>query len=172
MAVIVITGVPGTGKTTIAKILSKKIGAIYINLTGYAMKKRYVLYYDNALQTYIVDEDEVIKDITEYIKKNPGNYIIESTFAHLLPKDVVDIYVVLKTDPNELYKRLKERDYPYHKIFENIWAMNLEVIEDELEYEKKQYYIFDTTSKDPNEVVESIIDIINIVTKKRKNSRN
>jgi len=160
MVVIVITGVPGTGKSTLAKELSKYINAKVINIGEYAKKKRYVLEYDEAFQTYIVDEEKTIKDLVRYIKENPGNYIIEGTFSHLLPKEIVDLYIVLKADPNLLYKRLSQRKYPYHKIFENIWAQNLEIIEDELESENKKYIVIDTTNRSLKEIVEEIMKIL------------
>ena len=160
MVVIVITGVPGTGKSTLAKELSKYINAKVINIGEYAKKKRYVLEYDEAFQTYIVDEEKTIKDLVKYIKENPGNYIIEGTFSHLLPKEIVDLYIVLKADPNLLYKRLSQRKYPYHKIFENIWAQNLEIIEDELESENKKYIVIDTTNRSLKEIVEEIMKIL------------
>lgn len=160
MVVIVITGVPGTGKSTLAKELSKYINAKVINIGEYAKKKGYVLEYDEAFQTYIVDEEKTIKDLVRYIKENPGNYIIEGTFSHLLPKEIVDLYIVLKADPNLLYKRLSQRKYPYHKIFENIWAQNLEIIEDELESENKKYIVIDTTNRSLKEIVEEIMKIL------------
>lgn len=160
MVVIVITGVPGTGKSTLAKELSKYINAKVINIGEYAKKKGYVLEYDEAFQTYIVDEEKTIKDLVKYIKENPGNYIIEGTFSHLLPKEIVDLYIVLKADPNLLYKRLSQRKYPYHKIFENIWAQNLEIIEDELESENKKYIVIDTTNRSLKEIVEEIMKIL------------
>ncbi|MEM1688009.1 MAG: adenylate kinase family protein [Nanopusillaceae archaeon] len=156
--IICITGVAGVGKTTIAKKLAERINAEYINLLDFAKEKKLIVSYDEALQTYIVDEDKLIEEIKKYLK-NEKNYVIDGNFSHLIPSD---IYIVIRTDPNILYSRLLQRGYSYNKIFENIWAMNLEVIEEEIENMGKEYYVFNNnTENDIEIIVNSIIEIIN-----------
>jgi adenylate kinase len=161
MVVIVITGVPGSGKTTLAKELSKRLKARVINILDFAKSQNLHLEYDEAYQTFVVDENVLIRKLSEHIKNSEDNVIVEGTFAHLLPKELVDLFILLKADPNDLYKRLSQRKYPYHKIFENIWAQNLEVIESELEEESKPYITFDTSKETPEEIANKIIRYIN-----------
>lgn len=157
--IIAITGVAGVGKTTIGKKLSEILNFEYINLTEFAIKNNLIEEYDEAYQSYIVDEEKVIKALQEYIKNNSNkSFIIEGNFSHLID---ADLYIVIKTDPNILLKRLEERGYPYHKIFENLWAMNLEVIEDELESFRKNYYVFyNNDEKDIEEIIKKILEIL------------
>jgi adenylate kinase len=159
--IICITGVPGVGKSTIAKKLAEQIGAVLIDIYDFAIKSNLYEEYDEAEQTYIIDENKLFQEIDNYIKKLNSKYIIiEGNFAHLYDK--CDLYIVIKSDPNILYERLsKERNYPYNKIFTNIWAMNLEVIEDELEEMKKDYYVFyNNKESDINNIIMEIKRLI------------
>ena len=157
--IICITGVPGVGKSNVAKKLAEQINAILIDIYDFAIKNNLYEEYDEAEQTYMVDENKLFQEIDNYIKNLNNKYIIiEGNFAHLYHKG--DLYIVIKTDPNILYERLsKERNYSYNKIFTNIWAMNLEVIEDELEEMKKEYYVFYNNKES---------DINNIITEIRR----
>jgi len=158
--IICITGVAGVGKTTIAKKLAEKLNAIYINILDFAKEKGLIEYYDEVNQTYIIDENKLIVEILKTIIDSNKIYIIDGNFSHLIP---ADLYVVIRTDPNILYKRLLERNYPYHKIFENIWAMNLEVIEDELDSMNRRYYVFyNNYEEDIEKIVENILNIIKL----------
>ena len=162
--IICITGIPGSGKSTISRELAKRINAELIDLSKFAEENKLYEEYDEAYQTYIVDEEKLFQKLDEYISNINKDIIIDGNFSHLYKK--CDICIVIKADPNIIYKRLMERNYPYHKIFENIWAMNLEVIEDEIESENKEYYIFyNNNEEDINKIVE---EIIKIIEKKRR----
>jgi len=159
--IICITGVPGVGKSTIAKRLAREINAVLIDIYDFAIKNNLYEEYDEVEQTYIVDEDKLFQEIDNYIRNlNSKHIIIEGNFSHLYDKG--DLYIVIKTDPNILYDRLsKERNYSYNKIFTNIWAMNLEVIEDELEEMKKEYYVFYNNKEDDiNDIIGEIKRLI------------
>ncbi len=57
--VILITGTPWTGKTTIAKQLATKLNAEYINLTEYAKTHNLTLGEDKERKTTIIDEEKM-----------------------------------------------------------------------------------------------------------------
>ncbi|MGC9079771.1 MAG: adenylate kinase family protein [Nanopusillaceae archaeon] len=156
--IICITGIPGSGKSTIAKKLAEKIKYHLIDIGEFVIKNKLYEEYDEALQTYIVDEEKLFKVLDEYIK-DKENVIIDGNFSHLYPK--CDICIIIKADPNIIYERLKSRGYSYNKIFENIWAMNLEVIEDEIEEMGKKYFVFyNNKEEDIDNIVEEIVKII------------
>ena len=106
-----LTGTPGTGKTSISKLLDLKIIALFD-------------YYKDASEgktesgEWIIDIDKIKKNIiiTE-------DTILEGHFAHEF--DNIDQIIVLRCDPKVLVKRLKERGYSKGKIRENFTSFDL-----------------------------------------------
>ena len=147
---IAITGVPGTGKTTIARLLAKKLGFKYIDLNKLLVEK-FKPKYNDFYDSYEVD-DEMLKEVSRYL---PDNAIIDSHLSHLL--DNIDFIILLKTDPNVLKERLEKRGYSFRKIFENIWAQNMGIIDSEL---SGKYVTIDTTNRSPEEIVEEIVSTL------------
>ena len=163
--IIAVTGVPGTGKTTVAKLLSKKMGFSYVDLNKLAQDKNLYAGYDKKRKCKIVD----IKKIDNEIKKK-DNLVIDSHYSHLLSIDKV---ILLKLNTKELRKRLEKRKYPESKIMENLQSEIMEVIASEIEEknkektkakkfkadnkEKKTVIQIDTTNKKPEQIVKEIM---------------
>ncbi len=125
MKVIAISGTPGTGKTTLAKLMQKKPGYQRLDLhehykeisTGYNRKKRC---YDIDLKKF----EKLVKDEMKIAKKEKGRgLIIDSHISHLLPPRLVDLCIILTCpDLKKLERRLKRREYSKQKIKENLDA--------------------------------------------------
>ncbi len=61
--VILITGTPCIGKTTIAQQLASKLDALYINLTEYAEKHHLIAGKDEKRKTHIINEEKMREKI-------------------------------------------------------------------------------------------------------------
>ena len=123
--IIAVTGTPGCGKTTLSKLLTKELRYEYLDVNT-LIKDKNLENYDDQDQTNDVDIDILNTELTAIIKSSK-NLIIDSHLSHHLPKHVVDICIVMIcSDKKELERRLKERDYPPHKVADNIEAENFE----------------------------------------------
>jgi len=103
-----LTGTPGTGKTSISKLLDQKI----IALSDY--------YKDSSegkteSGEWIIDIDKIKKNV--FITEDS---ILEGHFAHEF--DNIDEIIVLRCDPKVLVERLNKRGYSKEKIRENLEA--------------------------------------------------
>lgn len=150
--IILITGTPGTGKTAVAKILSKKIDAKLIQIG--AIEGIYIGV-DEERGSKIVDMEKLSNKIGDMIV---GDMVIEGHLSHLLPFG--DIVIVLRSDPMELKKRLESKGFDEKKVQENLEAEALDVCLIESLERHENVYEIDTTKRKTDEVVDTIIDIV------------
>jgi adenylate kinase len=158
--IVAITGTPGTGKTEVAKALSKKLGWKYFSLNAIAEAGNLYEGYDKERDCTIVDIKRLRGEVNVLAAEN-RNIIIEAHYAHDMPADVV---IVLRTEPSVLRKRMAGKGFHEEKIAENVEAEMMEVIKDEADEKHKNVYEIDTTRKTAEEAAKEIKRIISSQT--------
>jgi adenylate kinase len=160
--VIVLSGTPGTGKTTIALELKKLYSAFVINLTDFAINNDLILEYDAQRQTKIVDIDDLVPKLEESIKAQKGNIIVEGHFADIVPESLTSIFLILRTNPHILEKRLKKKQFNKLKIQENLQSEILGVCTSAaLEaHTRSKIYEIDTSTLSVNKTLQQIQNLI------------
>lgn len=161
MKIIGVSGVPGTGKTLLARALSDYLEIPAINLSEYAINSMLVVGYDSSIQSYIVDEEKLRQSILElYLSRGP--MIIDSHYVEILPREILEIVFVLRRAPDELIDVLLSRGWSGRKIAENVEAELLSIctinaveeLGDDLVIE------IDVTGRSVDDVAREAIDIL------------
>jgi adenylate kinase len=154
--ILAISGVPGTGKTTLSKKLSEKLGWPLISANGIVKKKK--LYSGKEKGSFVVNMKKLAREIS-YGLKGKKNAILE---GHLLCdlKFNADAIVILRTNPTALEKRLKARGYPKGKVDENILSEALDYCTLNAEENFHEVYEIDTTKSKAQSMrqLQSIVD--------------
>lgn len=144
--ILLLTGTPGTGKTSVAAELE---GFETVDLKQYAR--------ENGLGTmedeFVVSVSSVNELLQEKLEER--NYVLEGHFAHRLEGDVC---VVLRCHPDELQKRLDPREYPDEKVRENLEAEATDIILQEAVEMHKKVIEIDTTGRDSQDVANELRD--------------
>lgn len=157
--VILITGTPGVGKTSIGNIL-KDQGYFVLNLNNFIVKNGLYFGYDYSRESVIIDEEK-LKDSLQNELLNYSDYIfVEGHTAELVPDEFVHSVFVLRCNPGILRQRLQSsRDYSTEKIEENIQAEIMEecLLSVKNEYSLKPIYELDTSTKSPEILSKKII---------------
>jgi len=127
--VILITGTPCTGKTSISHQLATTLDALYLNLTDLAKHENLTLGKDKKRNSIIVDEQRMQRRINQIIKKShKENIIIDGHYAAtVVPKKLITRIFVLRRDPIELCRLMKRSGFSDHKLFENLASEILDV---------------------------------------------
>lgn len=161
---IALTGTPGVGKSTVARILRKK-GYKVVALNRVIVKRKLVKGFDEKRKSWIVNLKKVERYLKELANKNKNKIIvIDSHISHLLN---VDFAIVLRCSPKELEKRLKKKRWPEQKIRENVEAEMIDIIAVETEERlgKENMIEIDTTRKKPEEVAKKVEIILKNIWK-------
>ncbi|RLI22000.1 kinase [Candidatus Bathyarchaeota archaeon] len=161
--VILITGTPCVGKTTISKTLATKINAVHIDVAELVKRERLYSKIDKERNSLIADLDKVSKRIGEMIKKSEKNIIIDGHYAvHIVNPEDVNFVFVLRKDPENLKTLMEKRGYAGRKLWENLEAEILDVcLLEAIEIcGKNKVCEIDTTDKSIDEIVNEIVDII------------
>ncbi|KAJ1904975.1 factor activating pos9 [Tieghemiomyces parasiticus] len=124
---ILITGTPGTGKTTMAELAAIKTGLHHIDVSALVKAEGLHEGHDTEFDTYILDEDKLL-DALEIIVA-PGGKIIDFHTCEIFPERWFDLVLVLGTDNTTLYDRLAERGYSQRKIQENVECEIMQVVQ-------------------------------------------
>jgi len=156
--VILISGTPGTGKTTIAQILKEKYNALAINLTDTALEKGFILEEDPERQTIVADLEKLVPFIEDLIKTHNGTIIIEGHYVDVISDKLISIFVILRTDPHILEPRLKAKGFWPSKIRENIQSEILGTCTSfALEtHDRNKIYELDTSTASPEAITARI----------------
>jgi len=150
MVFYLLTGTPGTGKTSIGRELSNK---------GYS-----IIYLNDCVGDDYLRLEEGCKVVDplvlgEKIKNSlkPG-CVVEGHLAHLL--GIAGVVIVLRTAPDVLRFRLTEKGFSNPKSEENVEAEALDVVLIEALELHKQVFEIDTTEQSAAESASNVIKIM------------
>ncbi len=118
------------------------------------MEKKFFLEKDKERDSHVVDIGALAKWVRS-LNRDP--LIVESHYSHLIAPDTV---IVLRTHPDVLKKRLREKGFDEKKILENAEAELVDVILLESMDVCDDVYEIDTTERTPEEVRDCILSII------------
>jgi adenylate kinase len=154
---LVITGNPGVGKHTSAKIIAEMINAEIIDINQVAIDnnatgKRTDLGLD-------VDVKRLVRLLEKLLKTKKRDLVIVGHLApYVLKPAGISLVAVLRRSPYELEKTLKKRGYSVDKVRENVASEILGTsLYDSLKtFGKRKVAEFDTTGKSPEETADEI----------------
>jgi adenylate kinase len=162
--VILITGTPCVGKTTVAKRLTAELDAVYINLTELAKKHNLTIGEDKKRKSIIIAEEKMRRKISETIDTaEKSTIIVDGHYAAaVVPKSYVTRIFVLRRNPVELRKFMEKCGFSEAKLWENLASEILDVclVEALREHRKEKVCELDVTGKTAEEISREIIAII------------
>ncbi len=161
--IVLITGTPGTGKSTVSCLLAERLSTILIDLNQLIEDEHLYTGLDPDWGFKIVDIDVMCRRLTEIIN-SLGNredlIIVEGHLSHYCEK--ADLVIVLRAHPSLLRARLKNKGFNDAKIRENVEAEVLDICAFEaFQIHKDKVNEIDTSHNNPEEVLNLIIKVIN-----------
>ncbi|CAH1797791.1 unnamed protein product [Owenia fusiformis] len=155
---ILLTGTPGTGKTTLGQELAERTGLSYINVGDLAKEKNLYEGYDEEYNCNILDEDQVVDELEDHMEN--GGRIIDYHGCEFFPERWFDIVFVLRTDNTLLYTRLQERGYSGKKLEDNVQCEIFQTILEEAKDSYKPDIVHELQSNTPEEMEDNIEKIV------------
>ncbi|MGC8954370.1 MAG: adenylate kinase family protein [Desulfurococcus sp.] len=160
--IIVVAGVPGTGKTSVSRELASLTGFQLIELGRYALERGLVTGFDDERGSYVIDEDALSREVSMLAGNSEGYIIVSTHYPEILDPSVVEKVFVLRTHPLVLEKRLESRGWDRRKINENVMAEILGVVSYNAltVFGEEKIYEIDTSNTTPGEVAGLVADIL------------
>ncbi len=164
---LVITGNPGAGKHTSAKLVADRLGAEIIDINKVALENDAIL--SKTSHGADVDVKKLGRLLTTALKKNGSFVIVGHLAPYILKGASIDMAAVLRRSPGKLESTLAERKYTREKINENVSAEILGVLlYDAIKaFGKRKVGEFDTTNRTPEETADQIIAALQKKSAKR-----
>ncbi|WP_338728774.1 adenylate kinase family protein [Haladaptatus sp. DJG-WS-42] len=150
---VVVTGTPGTGKTTATTLIDTDLDVVHLND---------VIRDEEGLYSEIDEErDSLVADldaVREWLADR-DNVLVDSHLAHHLTADKA---IVLRCHPEQLEQRLLDRGEAAQKARENAESEALDVILSEAvnEHGLESVYEIDTTDRTPEAVAADVEAVI------------
>ncbi|KAI0031324.1 P-loop containing nucleoside triphosphate hydrolase protein [Vararia minispora EC-137] len=157
---IVITGTPGTGKTTHAQLLAEQAPVPLQHINVGEFVKEHALHegFDEEWQSYTVDEDKLLDELE--LVANAGGVILDWHTCEMFPERWIDLVVVLRCDHTKLWDRLERRGYPLKKVQENNEAEIMGVVAEEARESYVPEIVVELTSESTEDIESNVSRIV------------
>ncbi|KAJ8657331.1 hypothetical protein O0I10_006884 [Lichtheimia ornata] len=123
---ILVTGTPGTGKTTTSEAIANATGLQHINVGELVKRKQLHEGYLAEYDTHILDEDKLIDEMEDMMQE--GGKVVDFHTCEIFPERWFDLVLVLRADTSPLYDRMEKRGYNQRKLQENIECEIMQVV--------------------------------------------
>ncbi len=152
--VLIVTGIPGTGKTSVSKCLAEELDCIHLDVSTILYKEGFIEKDPSLRDTHLASEagiEYIVSTSLHLIDR--GKCVILDThypgeFLSKLEEDYA-LIVVLRTEPFTLMKRLEAKGWRRDKVIENVLGEIFGVIYDYLGYDVHSSVEVDTTNTTP-----------------------
>ncbi len=178
--IITISGLPGSGKSTVAKIISERLGfkRYYMGeIRREAAKKRGMTIEEfNRLGEKDPSTDKLVDDLLVKIGKEEDNLVVEGRTAfHFIPNSIkIFLDVDLKEGARRIFEEKKKsnqrNEKPTNSVEEELKNLKERMESDEKRYMKyygfktydKKHYdlVIDTTKIKPEQAAEKILEFL------------
>ncbi|MGQ0795068.1 MAG: adenylate kinase family protein [Nitrosopumilaceae archaeon] len=150
---LVITGNPGVGKHTVAKLLAKRLDSKLIDINKVAIQKGVI---EKNKETLDVDVKKLKKTLEKIITKN--SIVVGHLAPYVVSRKQVKLAIVLRRNPYKLASVYKKRKYSHQKSVENLGSEILGVIyhDSVTEFGSDRTLQLDTTGKSVSTIVKKI----------------
>eukprot|EP00505_MAST-04D_sp_SCG-Rhode-Island_P001782 Stramenopile-MAST_4_protein_1782 len=126
---ILVTGTPGTGKTSTASLIAELTGLNHINCSALVKSKQLSTEKNDEYDCLMLDEDALCDEIEDTM--DVGGNIVDFHSIDFFPERWFDLVLVLRTDNTILYDRLQKRAYNQKKLQENVECEIMQVVLEE-----------------------------------------
>ena len=129
---VLITGTPGTGKSSLCAMLEQDLGLKHLEVGKIVKEHNFFTEFDEELDTHIIEEndEERLLDYLEPLMVEGGK-VVDYHSCELFPERWFAHVVVLRASTEVLFERLTARGYSDAKRDENMEAEICAVVEDE-----------------------------------------
>lgn len=162
---LVITGNPGVGKHTVARMVARKLGMRIVDISKLAIRKNAIIKKD--AKSYVVDPKKLASLLRKELDKD--SLVVGHLAPYVLRNNDPDIVVVIRRSPYELKKVYAKRRYNEQKTLENLSSEAIGVcLYDSLRsFGRRKVAEVDATSRKAGNVAN---EIISLARKKKKPS--
>ncbi|HEY8140864.1 MAG TPA: AAA family ATPase [Nitrososphaera sp.] len=154
---LVITGNPGVGKHTSARLVAKKTGAEVIDINNIAIEEGAIL--KETGRGLDVDVKKLTGQLGSLLRSKDDLVIVGHLAPYVLKAAGIDMAAVLRRSPYELQKTLEGRQYDYDKVRENVSSeiLGVSFYDSVKTFGRRKVAEFDTTGRTPEQTAGEIV---------------
>ncbi|TVU39455.1 hypothetical protein EJB05_12875, partial [Eragrostis curvula] len=170
---VLMTGTPGTGKTTTCSLLAESAGLRHVNIGDLVREKNLHDGWDEDLQCHVINEDLVNLRLRPHPLPPPrdpdplvcdeledmmeeGGILVDYHGCDFFPERWFDLVVVLQTDNSILHDRLTSRGYMGAKLTNNIECEIFQVLLEEARESYKEEIVMPLRSDNVEDISRNV----------------